>query len=798
MLTTFIKIAWRNLVKNRWYSFVNISGLAVALTSFIVILIYFNYEMSYDKWNASLKKVYKISLRQDQDFLPTTQAPLANLLAQRYSGAEAATCIMPSGDYEVLLAAGDKKIYQKGLITVDSSFLKVFPYQLVQGDAATALNLPNAVVLSEEVSNKLFGKISPIGKTVRVYNARDGIVTGVIREPEGPSHLTAKFLMRDPYEKQNKFWQNYSYQTYIKTRQPLATAKLDGDINEIYYDDQLKKDNKTLEQYRKAGNQTGLFTDAVEDLHNFPKHGESHFKITIVLLILAVFLLLAGAINFSNLSLARAITRAKEVGIRKVLGSRKGNIIVQSLAEIAIQCLISLALAALLVSSLLPWFSRNFDLPLSFFKGGNAAPVFLQIAGCLLLIILVSGLYPAFFLSRFQTADVLKGKYTKGTKGVFFRNSLLVVQLTLSALFITGILVINRQMEFMQSKDLGFNASQVVRIEANQKTRDKNFDQMRDALLSIPGIEWVSKSTSVPGSQFLDTSTNEFKYEGKKIRLNNIKVSPDYFKTLGIQLLLGRTFDYSHPEDLDNTAILNEAALKVMGTVDPVGRQIRYPYCDTLPYSIVGVVKDFHIQGLESPVEPTVYSISNAHCGFRSGGAILVKIKSGRNPLSLTLAGIEKTWKTIEPDFPIRYSFLDANFQQLLASYLRLERIILFFSILSVLITVMGLFALTSFLAQQRVKEIGIRKVLGASVASITGLLSEDFSKLSLLSIFLAMPLAWWALSRWLEDFAYRIPLSWGVFALSALITIGITLITVCCQAIKAALSNPTVNLRAE
>lgn len=798
MLTTFIKIAWRNLVKNRWYSFVNISGLAVALTSFIVILVYFNYEMSYDKWNASLKKVYKVSLRQDQDFFATTQAPLANLLAQRYSGVEAATSIMPSGDYEALLAAGDKKIYQKGLVTVDSCFLKVFPYQLVQGNAVTALNAPNAVILSEEVSNKLFGKTSPIGKTVKVYNAVEGVVTGVMREPEGPSHLTAKFLMRDPYEKQNKHWQNYSFQTYIKTRQPLATAKLDGDINEIYYNDRLKKDNKTLEQYRKAGNQTGLFTDAIEDLHNFPKHGESHFKITIVLLILAVFLLLAGAINFSNLSLARAITRAKEVGIRKVLGSRKGNIIVQSLAEIAIQCLISLALAAMLVSILLPWFSQSFGLSLSFFGGGNALSIFLQIAGCLLLIILVSGLYPAFFLSGFQTADVLKGKYTKGTKGVLFRNSLLVVQLTLSALFITGILVINRQMDFMQSKDLGFNASQVVRIEAIQKTRDKNFAQVRDALLSIPGIEYVSKSTSVPGSQFLDTSTNEFKYEGKKIRLNNIKISPDYFKTLGIKLAQGRYFDYSHPEDLDNTAIINEAALKAMGTVDPVGRQIRYPYCDTLPYTIVGVVKDFHIQGLESPVEPTVYSISNAHCGFRSGGAILVRIKSDHNPISLTLAGIQKTWKTIEPDFPIRYSFLDANFQQLLAGYLRLERIILFFSILSVLITVMGLFALTSFLAQQRVKEIGIRKVLGASVASITGLLSEDFSKLSLLSIFLAMPLAWWALSRWLEDFAYRIPLSWGVFALSALITIGITLITVCCQAIKAALSNPTVNLRAE
>jgi putative ABC transport system permease protein len=247
--------------------------------------------------------------------LPTTQAPLASLLADKYTRVEAATAIMPAGDFEVLLTTGDKSIYQKGMVTVDSSFLKVFPYKLMQGNAATALNPPNAIILNEEVSNKLFGKVSPIGKTVKVYNAIDGIVTGVMKEAGGPSHLNAMLLMRDPYEKSNKFWENYSYQTYIKTRQIVPLVKLEDDITSIYYDDQLKKGNQTLEEYRKAGNQTGLFADAVADLHNFPKHGESHFKITMVLLVLAVFLLIAGAINFSNLSLARAITRAKEVGV---------------------------------------------------------------------------------------------------------------------------------------------------------------------------------------------------------------------------------------------------------------------------------------------------------------------------------------------------------------------------------------------------------------------------------------------------------------------------------------------------
>jgi len=796
MLITFLKIAWRNLAKNRWYSFVNISGLAIALASFIVILVYFNYELSYDKWDGSLKRVYKVSLRRDQDILPTTQAPLASLLADKYIRVEAATAIMPADDYEVLLTAGEKSIYQKGMVTVDSSFLKVFPYKLVQGDVVTALNAPNAVILSEAVSNKLFGKASPIGKAVKVFNAIDGIVTGVMREAGGPSHLNAQLLMRDPYSKYNMHWQNYSYQTYIKLWQPVPEIKLEEGINSIYYDSQLKKGNQTLEQYRKAGNQTGLFADAVADLHNFPKHGESHFKITMVLLVLAVFLLIAGAINFSNLSLARAITRAKEVGVRKVLGSGRGKIILQSLSEIAIQCFISLGIAVLLASIILPYFSKNFGLPLSFFSNQHALSIILQIAGCLLAIIVVSGLYPALFLSNFQPAEVLKGKYTKGTRGVFFRNSLLLVQLTLSALFITGIIVINKQMDFMQSKDLGFNPSQVVRIEAIQDTREAGFPLVRNTLLSIPGIEYVAKSTSVAGSQIADTSTHEFKVDGQKVRLNIVKVSQDYFKTMGIPLLQGRLFDYVHPEDGDNTAIINETAAKKTGLANPVGRPIYFPGCDSLPYTIVGVVKDFHIQGLESAVRPAVYSISNAHCGYQSGGAILVKIRSDH--ARQTLTGIENAWKKIEPGFPIRYSFLDNNFQKLLSGYLRLEKIILFFSILSVLITVMGLFALTSFLAQQRVKEIGIRKVLGASIGNITGLLSEDFTRLSLLSLLIAVPLAWWALSKWLDDFAYRIHLGWWMFALSGLITIGITLITVYCQAVKAAMANPADNLRAE
>jgi len=783
MLKNYFKTALRNFERHRLHAFINIGGLSIGMASFIVILVYLNYELSYDKWDASLKRVYRVSMRKDGDILSNTPAPLASFLLEKYPGVEAATAFVPAGDFEALLSSGEKSIYQKGLVETDSSFFKVFPYRLVLGDAATALNPPNAIVISEEVSRKLFGSDNPIGKPIKLFNVMNAVVTGVLREPQGPSHLTVQVLMRSPNERSNKFWENYSYQTYVRMIRPVSVVPMGEGMSRVYH-----------ETRKEPG--TGLFTDAVEDIHNFPQHGESHFTITVVLLVLAVFILIAGAINFSNLSLARAMTRAKEVGIRKVLGSGRNHIVLQSLLEISLQCFISLVLALLLVSRALPYFSGHFNLPLGFFKGQNALLLGAQLGACLLLIILISGMYPALFLSGFQTAEVLKGKYTRGKGGMFFRNSLLVVQLSLSALFITGIIVVNRQVSYMQSEYLGFEPSKVLKIEATQKTRDKDFAQVRQSLLSVPGVEYVAKSTSVPGSQVLDTSTNAFKYEGGQYRLNSVKVGTDYFKVMDIKLMKGRFFSDLHPEDADYSAIINETALKKLGIADPTGRYIYFPYCDSIPYTIVGVVKDFHIQGLQHAVVPTIYTISNAHCEFRSGGAVLVKIRTDH--VQQTLAGIQAVWKKQEPDFPIRYSFLDQDFQRLLTEYIRLERIIFFFSIVSLVITGIGLFALTSFLCRQRVKEIGVRKVLGASVAGVTVLLSRDFLKILVISVAIALPLAGWALSRWLESFAYRVSLSWWMFVLAGLITMGATLLTVCIQAVRSASVNPVKSLRIE
>jgi putative ABC transport system permease protein len=797
MIANYFKTARRNLLKSKLYSAINILGLAAGLSSFILILLYLNYELSYDKWNPELKKVIKVSLRREADILPQTPAPLASFLVQNYFAAEAGTRFQAAGDIEVLLAANDKKIYQKGMVTADSSFLKVFPYKLINGNAATALNPPDAVIISEELSRKLFGDADPVGKRVKSYNIITGVITGVFQEPDGPSHLNVQIVMRDQYEKGNNFWENYSYQTYIKLKHSLSEVKIEDAINRIFYNERLKESNKSFEEYKKAGQQTALFTDAVPDIHNFPKHGRSNFITVSVLLILAVLLLLAGAINFSNLDIAKAMGRSKEVGVRKILGSGRWQLIFQFMSETAFYCIISLCIAVLLVYTILPDVNRAFNITLSFRQQGNTVSLPLQIGLCLLFVTLLSGLYPSLVLSRFNSAKVLKGDYSGGQKSMFFRNSLIVVQFMVSVFFIIAVLVISNQMRYMQNKDKGFSGTQVMRIQPMQKTREEGFAAVRNTLLTIPGVSYVAKTTTVPGdNELVDTTTYEFKCDGSGYRMASVKISTDYFKTLQIALVKGRMLTEDYIDQNTRMAIINESAARRMNTPDPVGKIITYPGCDSVPIQIAGVVKDFNVQGFESVVQPVVYTIGNKACMYQSGGAILIKLNTDQ--MQSSVAAIEQAWKKIEPDVPIRYSFLDDNFQQLFLSYIRLQKVITFFALIAILISAMGLFALTAFFAKQRTKEIGIRKVLGAGVSGLAALLSKDFIRLVIIAVIITVPVAAWALNKWLQTFAYRISISWWMFLTAGIIVAAIAVITVSFQAIKTALTNPVKSLRSE
>lgn len=796
MFRNDINIAWRNLSRSKLYAFINIGGLAVGLAGFIIILLYMNYELSYDSWNPATKRIYRVSEIRDNDVYEQTAAPLASLLKQYLPEIEAATKMQPAGDFEVLLAAGDKKIYQKGGVEADSFFFSVFPFKIVEGNAATVLNKPDAIVISRELSRKLFGDADPAGKTIRIFNAFDCEVTGVMETPGVPAYLNVQFVYRSPYEKDNLFWENYSYNTYVKTNQAVADKKLEASVNRVYYEERVKKDSQTLAEYQKSPNASGLFVDQLRKLHNFPRHGSSNFSTISVLLLLSLLLLLAGAINFSNLSIAASVGRAKEIGVKKVLGSGRKQIAWQVMIETALQCAISFFLSLVLVYLLVPYISRMLNIEHSMLQAGRVLKIMFQAGLCLLVVVLLSGLYPALFLSGYNITKVLKGDYSTGKKGLVFRNVLIVVQFTLSAFFIISTMIISKQMSFMRNRDKGFSGNQVMRLEAKQKVRDANFDLTRNALLSVPGVQLVSKTTTVPGDAFADTSTIPYKHNGTEYRMTSVKVSEDYFKTLSIPLVKGRLFANSYEDQHTRTAVINMTAARKLNLADPLGEVITFPNCDTVPVRIIGVVKDFNISGFENSVQPVVFTIGNNACMFQSGGAILVKITGG--DISKTVAGIETAWKSIDPDFPIRYTFLDDNFQKLFSSYERLQAIIRFFAVTAILISITGLFALTAFLISRRTKEIGIRKVLGAGTGTLSLLLGKTFLRLVMIAVVIAIPLSWLAADKWLQHFAYRTTVGWFTFFAAALLLVFIAMLTMSIQTIKAAIANPVKSLRTE
>ncbi|MGC4100925.1 ABC transporter permease [Ferruginibacter sp.] len=797
MLHIYFKTAWRNILRGISFSAVNMTGLAAGLCSFIVILLYMNYELGYDKWHPGLDKVYRVSLRQDGDYLKTTPAALAGFLAQQYPNAEAATSLQSGGDNESLLTAGENKIYQKNIVSVDSNFLKVFPYKLAVGNTATALNDPQTTILTRDLGRKLFGKADPLGKTIRLNDRTDLVVTGILEDQPGATHLPVDMLIHDAFGRRAATWDNYSSQTYIRLRQPGNDTVIETSINRLYFNERLKDEGTSFENYTKSGAKTNLYIENVPQIHNFPKHGSSNYPTVTVLLLLAMLLLLAGVINFSNLSIAQSITRAKEVGIHKLMGSGRKQLILQFMLEAALQCLVSLVLAVGLLAFILPYINQFFNIHLGFLQKNQMWKTALQLAGCLLLTILLSGSYPALYLSKFNAVKVLKGDYSTGSKGKFFRNSLIVVQFMVSVFFITGIIVIKSQLSFMQAKDKGFSDEQLIRIPSRQETREQNFDNTRSALLSVPGVLSVAKTTKVPGdNSFADTATFSFTNNGQSHRMSWVKVSADYFQTLRVPLKKGRSFTGDVQDQQTRTAIINESAARELGLPDPVGQELSFRGCDSIPIRIIGVVQDFNTQGFETAVQPEVFTVGNQACMMQFSRAIVVKLESSHAQQSI--AGITQAWKKIEPAFPFRYSFVDQNFEQLFISYVRLEKIITFFGSVAILISVMGLFALTAFFTRKRTKEVGIRKVLGASVLQLTLLLSRDFIRLVLLSVLIITPFSWWMAQQWLQSFAYRIAISWWMFAAAGIAALVIAMITLSFQSIRAALTNPVNSLRTE
>ena len=810
MYRNYLKIAWRTLRKQRGLTFINVFGLALGLACCLLIMLYVADELSYDRFHEKADRIYR--LNSDIKFggndmqMALTPDPLGPTLKQDYPQVEQFVRLHERGTWLIKRAGSTNNLNEDNIIFADSTLFDVFTLPLVAGDPKRALTQPGTVVISESAAKRHFGTQNPMGQTLIVYNKQAYRVTGVMRDMPANSHFRTNFffpMVNDDYQWGQ--WLSNNHHTYIVLHEGTdyrQFAKNFPAVVDKYVGPQaFAAIGTTMSQFRKAGNRFNFGMIPLTDINlhsqqtiELAPNGNSQY--VYIFSAVALFILLIAGINFMNLATARSMGRAKEVGIRKVLGSERGQLIGQFMAESVLMTVLAMGLALLLVAVLLPLFNQVSAKELSIYW--LISPYWLLLIVLLPVVVgLLAGSYPAFFLSSFRPISVLKGGTTtdNNRRGVGLRSSLVVFQFIMSMVLIVGTLVVYRQITYIQTKNLGFQRQQVLTIRGVDAL-GKGAESFKQEVLRLPGVMSgsISGYLPTPGNR----SNTSFFPEGqidqaKAVIMQNWGVDHDYVKTLGMQMAQGRDFSRSFGSD-SSAIILNQAAAKLLGGNNVVGKRI-VKLADSLiktgkVYTVIGIVKNFHFESLRDNIGALSLEL-NAN----SGGAMFRL--SGANMPAL-VAQIETEWKQVAPGQPFSYAFLEDSFDQMYRAEQRIGTIALTFACLAIFIACLGLFGLAAFTAEQRTKEIGVRKVLGASVFSIVTLLSKDFLRLVLIAILIASPIAWYAMNRWLQDFAYKIDIEWWVFALAGLLAVGIALLTVSLQSIKAALMNPVKSLRSE
>ncbi|MVM33910.1 FtsX-like permease family protein [Spirosoma sp. HMF4905] len=803
MLRNYLKIALRNLWRNRGLTSINLLGLSTGIACSLLILLFVRHELSYDRFHTDADRIYRVVkdfVNDDGSRLPdaTTPPALAPALQREMPEVERVTRVFPNWGANYLIRYDDKQFYEEGLYRVDSSFFDVFTFPFVQGAPKEAFRQLNSIVLTETMAHKYFGAQNPMGKVLKVGNLGDLMVSGVLGDVPETSHFHFDFLIstRKIGGNIDTDWGFYNFYTYIKLKAGARIAELEPKIQALY-----KRNN------REATNQ--FYTQALIDIHltsnlKWELAPNSDRLYIYVFTVLGLFILLIAAINYVNLATAKSSLRAKEVGVRKVSGAVKSSLIQQFLIESIIICLLSAVVAVLFAQVFLPLVNELTQKHLQLLNTANVT-LFGWILLTAMLIGTIAGLFPALYLSSFKPVIVLKGLKLKEKGILTIRKGLVVVQFTISIVLVAGALIISKQMRFIQSARLGLNKEQVLIIRDAGQMPNATRSALQQAIRQLSGVGKVATSDGIVGGQ---NWTNGMRAKGsdKEQLVNFLSVGYDFLDVMGMQIKEGRNFSAAFPADtltngagktLDQTigsTILNERAVKELGVAKPlIGQKIVWGRDgDTTYYlNLVGVVKDFHFTSLRSEIKPFAFVNSPRR-------QLYFTVKLATDKVSTTLAQLENQWQTFVPDRPIQYSFLDETFAKLYMAERRFQAVFTILVGLGIFIACMGLFALSAFTAEQRTKEIGIRKVLGASVGSIVTLLAQDFLKLVLIAVLLASPLAWWTMSRWLQDFAYKITIEWWVFALAGLLAVGIALLTVSFQSIKAALVNPVKSLKAE
>ena len=794
MLKNYLKIAFRNLWRHKVFSFINIMGLTVGMTACFLIFLYIQFELSYDSFHTKTDRIYRIvcDIKTPTEVIkaggPSWAAP-PNI---KDEFAEVESFVRIAGGDNVLIRKGDIKFKEENAMWADSAFFKVFDFKLLKGNPQTALKEAFSIVFSETTAKKYFGKEDPIGKTLLITgDALPATVTGVMKDiPEnsqikGGVVLSMSTIMKQWNHGLDSQWGNYGAQAYLLLKSGTNAKALEKKFPAF-----LEKRNGT--EMKKSQMFATLFLEPLKDVYlRSTRNGSNKGNINNVYIfsIVAIFILLIACFNFINLTTARSAERAKEVGIRKVVGAAKFQLARQFIGESIIICLIAFVLAGILSALLLPLFNQLSGKIVSngiFEHGQYVFILFLAAIG----IGLLAGIYPALVLSSFKPVTVLKGRFATGTRGILLRKGLVVAQFSISIALIIGTIVVYNQMNYMRSRDLGFSKDQMMIIDTNG---DPGKESFRQAVRSIPAVKASAFSSSVPGTGN-PGAYSEIENKKGDLQIANLDlyyIDFDYIPLFKIKMAAGRAFSRDFLTDTTQAMILNEAAVKMFGYSSPqqaIGKRFKQWGREG---KIIGVTKDFHFRALQEPIKPLSMRIE-------PNGSNLVSVNVSAANLSATIASIESKWKKLIPNRPFSYFFLDEFFDKQYRGEERFGKLFLNFAVLAIFISCLGLLGLASYSTSQRTKEIGIRKVMGASVNGIINLLSKEFLTLVVLSFFIAMPVAWYFMNAWLKDFAYRTDISWWVFVLAGILAVLIALITVSFQAIKAAIANPVKSLRTE
>jgi len=787
MLKNYLKIAFRNLLRNKAFSFINILGLAIGMASAILILLWIQNEMSYDQFHEKKDRIYEAWNRANfsgkLQCWNTTPKILSKALSGDIPEVEEATRVNWPSNY--LFSVGDKRLTVKGNI-VDSNFLKVFSFPLIKGDPSTALMDMHSIILTEKLSKKIFGDEDAMGKIIKIDNKDNFTVTGIAKDLPNNTRFDFEYLLPWSYLRyigqDDENWDNNSTRNYVLLKPNASFASADSKVRKlkVRYD---KNDDPKWEMFLYPISRWRLYS-------SFKEGVEDGGRIEFVRLfgIIAAFILLIACINFMNLSTARSEKRAKEVGIRKVVGAQKKFLIGQFIGESVLLAFLAGVLAIIIVQLSLPGFNKLTDKQL-FIEYGNVN-YWLFALGFILLTGILAGSYPAFYMSSFQPVKVLKGVFRASNALVTPRKVLVVLQFTFAIILIISTITVKHQIDYARERQTGYDKNNLI-YHFLTGDLEKNYDLVKNDLISSGAAVAVSK-TSAPVTQGWSDSWG-FEWQGKdpndKTDFDRYCADEDLVKTVGFQIVKGRDFNLKQFPSDSTGIILNESAVKVMNFTEPIGQIVKD---NGIEWHVVGVIKDFILQSPYMPLKPMVIE------GGKGWFNVMHIKLNAKNTTAQNLQLAENIFKKYNPEYPFEYKFIDEEYAKKFSDEKRTATLTALFAGLTIFISCLGLFGLAAYMAQNRIKEIGVRKVLGASVTSIATLLSKDFLKLVIVSLVIASPVAGYIMYRWLQGYPYRVSLEWWVFAMAGIAAVAIALVTVSFQAIKAATANPVKNLRTE